>query len=146
MRSSTAAEKSAGVLLDSSFLVAFHNERDSHHQRAARGMDALLSGRWGRALLLEYVFLEVVTVLLVRRGLETAREVADILERAAELDFVPCSELFEDALGVFRNQRGTSLSFADAALVAAARRHRVPRIATFDEDFRAVRGLTIVPR
>ena len=109
-------------------------------------MDAMLSGRWGRALLLEYVFLEVVTVLLVRRGLETAREVADILERAVELDFVPCSELFEAALDVFRNQRGTSLSFADAALVAAAHRHKVPRIATFDEDFRAVRSLTIVPR
>jgi len=145
MRSSTAADPGPGVVLDSSFLVAFHNERDVHHPRALHGMEALLAGRWGRALLLEYVFLEVVTVLLARRGLPTARDVAEVLDGAAEIDFVPCSELFEPTLDLFRRQRHTTLSFADAALVVAARRHGISRIATFDEGFRTVRGLSLVP-
>lgn len=146
MPSSTAAdERSGGVLLDSSFLVAFHNERDAHHARALLGMEDLLAGRWGQAYLLEYVFLEVATVLLLRRGLATARSVVDLLERAAELEILPCSELFAATLDTFRGQRDTSLSFTDAALVAAARQLGISRIATFDEGFRGVRSLTLVP-
>jgi predicted nucleic acid-binding protein len=139
-------EEPRGVLVDASFLVAFHNERDVHHQRAVRGMEELLAGHWGGALLLEYIFLEVVTVLLVRRGLETAREVADILAHAAELEFVPCSDLFASALDIFRRQSGSRLSFADAALVAAARQRGISHLATFDEGLREIGGLTLVPR
>ncbi len=56
------------LLLDSSFLIAYHNTRDVHHAAAARAMPRIVAGEWGRAALLEYVFLEVVTVLLARRG------------------------------------------------------------------------------
>ena len=48
------------IVLDSSFLIAFHNERDSHHNAAYGLMERFLAGDWGRGLLLEYVFLEVV--------------------------------------------------------------------------------------
>jgi hypothetical protein len=51
------------IVLDISFVVAFQNSRDIHH--AARPlMNELVSGQWGRVLLLEYIFLEVATVLL----------------------------------------------------------------------------------
>ena len=36
--------------------------------RRGQGYGRLVGGRFGQALLLEYVFLEVVTVLLARRG------------------------------------------------------------------------------
>ena len=49
------------IVLDSSFLVGFHNERDAHHQTASALMDQFLVGKWGRGLLLEYIFLEVTT-------------------------------------------------------------------------------------
>jgi predicted nucleic acid-binding protein len=109
-------------------------------------MDELLTGKWGRALLLEYVFLEVVTVLLARRGLPVAFTVASILLQAREIDFVPCSDLFLNTLETFRNQAGTKLSFTDAAIVTVARRQNVGVIATFDRDFNKIRGITVVPR
>ena len=46
------------IVLDSSFLVAFHNERDAHHGAARGLMERFLEGEWGRGLLLEYVVLE----------------------------------------------------------------------------------------
>jgi predicted nucleic acid-binding protein len=67
------------IVLDSSFLVAYHNRRDVHHGAAAATMERLVAAEWGPALLLEYVFLEVVTVLLARRGLDVAVRVATIL-------------------------------------------------------------------
>jgi len=50
------------LILDSSFLIAFHNKNDVHHAAATKVMEDFLRGEYGRALLLEYVFLEVVTV------------------------------------------------------------------------------------
>jgi predicted nucleic acid-binding protein len=134
------------IVLDSSFIVASHNARDVHHAAAMRAMDELLTGKWGRALLLEYVFLEVVTVLLARRGLPTASAVASILLQAREIDFVSCSDLFLDALEIFRNQPGTKLSFTDAAIVTVARRQDVGVIATFDRDFHKIKGITVIPQ
>ncbi len=133
------------VILDSSFLIAYHNARDVHHEKAAAVMKELLAGSWGRALLLEYVFLEVVTVLLARRGLETADKVAAALLEAREIDFVPCSELFVETLATFRQQVGSSLSFTDAAIVTLARRQEPGWVATFDRDFQGIEGVSPVP-
>jgi predicted nucleic acid-binding protein len=63
------------IILDTSFLVAFHNSRDVHHVAAKPVMDEVVAGKWGQAMLLEYVFLEIVTVLLVRRNLAVAASV-----------------------------------------------------------------------
>lgn len=133
------------VVLDSSFLIAFHNARDVHHAAACGAMDRLLHGEWGRALLPEYVFLEVVTVVAARRGLGAATRVGALLLSAQEVDFVPCSESFLDAWEIFRTQESAKLSFADAAIVAIARRTRTELVATFDSDFRHRKGLRVVP-
>ena len=108
-------------------------------------MNDLARGKWGRALLLEYVVVEVATVLLIRRNLNVACSVASILLKAREIDFVPCSELFVDTLETFRNQVGTELSFVDAAMIAAAHRYQARHIATFDREFARLKDITVVP-
>ena len=132
------------VVLDSSFLIAYHNQRDIHHPVAAPAMERLVRGEWGRVLLLEYVFLEVVTVLLARRGIQTATSVATALLQAGEVDFVPCSDVFLETWDTFRGQAGNALSFTDAAIVTVARQ-RGGRVATFDADFRDLDGISVVP-
>jgi predicted nucleic acid-binding protein len=108
-------------------------------------MDRLLAGEWGDALLLEYVFLEVVTVLMSRRGLSAATTVGTALLRAREVEFMPCSGLFLDAWQTFQAQPGGKLSFTDSAIVAAARRNSPGYVATFDADFRGIEGVEVVP-
>lgn len=108
-------------------------------------MDDIVGGKWGQALLLEYIFLEVATVLLARRGLPVAASVASVLLQAREVDFIPCSEIFLDTLETFRNQRETRLSFADAAIVTAARTFSAGTVATFDSEFDKINGITVVP-
>ncbi|MEX0806510.1 MAG: PIN domain-containing protein [Candidatus Binatia bacterium] len=133
------------IVLDSSFLIAYHNTRDVHHAAAEPTMEEIVSGKWGQAMLLEYVFLEVVTVLLSRRGIAVASNVASIILHARELEFVPCSDLFLDAFETFRNQHDTKLSFTDSAIVTAVRRETDGVVATFDREFDRVAGITIVP-
>ena len=107
--------------------------------------DRLADGEWGTALLPEYVFLEVVTVLGARRGLAAAVAAGEILLGARELEFVPCSAHFLETYRVFREQREFRLSFADAAIVSIARSRGALAVATFDDDFRAFEDLRVVP-
>jgi len=132
------------IVLDSSFLIAYYNSRDVHHGAAARTMVQLIGGKWGQGLLLEYVFLETVTVLRARRDVKVAATVGTILLNAREIDFVPCSDIFSDAFDTFRRDRSHDLSFVDAAIVSVARRHSPGFVATFDEDFKALKGVTTV--
>ncbi|MFN2398819.1 MAG: type II toxin-antitoxin system VapC family toxin [Gemmatimonadaceae bacterium] len=133
------------IVLDSSFLIAYHNTRDVHHAAAARTMVHLTASQWGRALLLEYVFLEVVTVLRARRGLSLASSVGGTLLQAREIDFVPCSDLFLESFDEFRRQANGELSLVDAAVLTVARRSVPGFVATFDEDFRQCEGVAVIP-
>jgi predicted nucleic acid-binding protein len=133
------------IVLDTSFLVAFHNERDAHHPAARTLMEEFLAEKWGRGLLLEYVFLEAVTVLGVRRDLATALQVGRILLDARELDFIPCSDLFLDTWEAFATQGGTRLSFTDSAIYGVAQERAAGQVLTFDEEFRKVKGLHVFP-
>jgi predicted nucleic acid-binding protein len=107
-------------------------------------MDRILNDEWGQALLLEYVFLEVVTALRARAGLATAVRVGESLLRAKEGDFVPCSEVFTSAFDCLRAETA-SLSFTDAAITEVARRNPHGFVATFDTDFAGLSGVTVVP-
>ena len=126
-------------------MIAFHKRRDVHHEAAAHLMPDLTGGVHGRVLPLEYVFLEVVSVLLARCGHALALDAADTLPDAQEVDFLPRSESFQHARDVFRTGTTARLCFTDAALVAAARRHEREFIATFDEGFRRIEGLKLLP-
>ena len=106
-------------------------------------MEQFLAGAWGRGLLLEYVFLEVVTVLLMRRDLAVATRVGRLLLDAEELDFVPCSDLFLETLQTFSGQTDTGLSFADAAIAHVAEKRANGLVLTFDEEFRKLPGIHV---
>ena len=131
------------IVLDSSFLIGFHNERDAHHGAARALMERFLNGEWGRGLLLEYVFLEVTTVLIVRRDLAVASRVGRLLLEAEELDFVPCSDLFTETFDTFVGQGSTRLSFADAAIAHVARQRAHGLVLTFDDELGKASGIRV---
>jgi predicted nucleic acid-binding protein len=131
--------------VDSSFLIAYFNESDAHHAAAASAWGRLLAGEWGPALLPEDIFLEVVTVLAARRGIEKAAVWGTQLLESAEFEFVDCSPFFRPAFERFRMQRGTKMSLADTAILAIAGARRAGFVATFDDDFRGFAGISVVP-
>ena len=131
------------IVLDSSFLIGFYNDRDAHHPKASSLMSDFLDGRWGKGLLLEYVYLEVVTVLLVRTDLVTASSVASILLESEELEFVPCSDFFADTVKSFTTQRKTKFSFTDSAIATVALKSADGLVLTFDEEFRRVPAIRL---
>ncbi len=131
------------IVLDSSFLISFYNQRDAHHAAAKALMDRFLAGEWGQGLLLEYIFLEVVTVLLARRGLSTAAQVGSLLLDAVELDFVSCAGLFAKVWEMFTHQGNAYLSFADMAVAVAAQERASGWVLTFDKELGKLPGIRV---
>ena len=131
------------IALDSSFVIGFYNERDAHHRTACAMMERFLKGEWGQGLLLEYVFLEVTTVLLVRRNLAVAARVGRLLLESSELDFIPCSDLFHELFEDFACQGSTRLNFADLAIAHVAQERAEGLILTFDEELGSIPGIRI---
>lgn len=131
------------IVLDTSFLVGFYNERDAHHTQSSIWMRDFLDGRWGKGLLLEYVFLEVMNILLVRTGLASAASTANLPLESEELEFVPCSDLSADTVKAFAGQGNTKLSFTDIAIATTALKRADGLVLTFDEEFRKVPAIRI---
>jgi len=131
------------IVLDSSFVIGFYNERDAHHASARALMNEFLAGKWGTGLLLEYVLLEVMTVLLMRRDLVVATRVGQILLKAAELEFVPCSDFFFSTMTRFAAQKTTRLSFVDSAIAAVAEKRADGLVLSFDEEFQKIPTLRL---
>ena len=130
------------VVLDSSFLIAYYNKKDVHHEKARTQMAGLMAGTWGSGLLLEYVFVEVTTVLLLKAGLGLAKEVAGILLETQEIESISCSGFFRETLERFQKQSGT-LSFTDASIVTAAHRYAQGKVLTFDQGILSYPGISL---
>ena len=98
-------------------------------------MNDFLDGRWGKGLLLEYVYLEVVTVLLNRADSATAVKASRDLLESREFEFVACSELFAETVSSFTAQQQTKLSFTDVAIATVALQRADGWVLTFDQEF-----------
>jgi predicted nucleic acid-binding protein len=131
------------IVLDTSFFVAYRNERDVHHARARDAWPRVLDA--APVLLHEYALAEMAAVLVRKLGPEAAALHTAPLLDAVEVEFVPASPGFRAVWQRFQAQRGTRHSLADLALLQLAEDRGAPAIATFDEEFRKAKGLAVVP-
>ncbi len=132
------------IFLDSSAVIAFKNKDDIHHKKAIQIFDRIVTGEFGQAVTSEFIFSEVVTVLLLRKGLETAVEVGRVLEEARDVTVVKGSSLFGSGWKIFQSQEGSKVSFVDSSSIACMRERGIKHIATFDKDFQDVEGVNVV--
>jgi len=132
------------ILLDSSFLIAYLNEADINHAKALRMAKDIDDGKYGPTIITDYIFDEVITVMLYRtRKLKQVAEAGEMLLRANRL-FSIDRDTFDLTWGTFKEQKRTMLSFTDCASIAVCRTNGISNVATFDEEFRRSEGLSVI--
>jgi predicted nucleic acid-binding protein len=132
------------IFLDSSVIVAYKNSDDINHKKAVAIFQKLNAGEYGIGVISEFVFSEVTTVLALRKSMEAAKEVGNILLEAREIEIMKASEVFERSWEIFSNQEDTGLSFVDASNLACMEKREIRKIATFDKDFQKIRKVEVV--
>ncbi len=133
------------IVLDSSVLVAFFNQRDVHHQTAKEAMQALDSGRWGKAIVLEYVFVETLNVVKRKVSIPVALDAGRFLQQSRQLELSPTSDLFGKTWEEFRSDLVSPLSFVDLSIVRVARERAGGKVLTFNPAFREIAGIKVEP-
>lgn len=132
------------IFLDSSAIISYKNADDINHKKALDIFQKLNSGEYGIGVISEFVFLEVTTVLALRKSMEAAKEVGNVLLEAREIEIMKASEVFERSWDIFTNQKDTAMSFVDASNLACMEKKKIRKIATFDKDFLKIRQVEVV--
>ncbi len=124
----------AVILLDSSLIVAYSNEVDENHPKAKQVADDVAKEKYGTPVITDYVFDEVVTVMLARtKSLARVTKLGETLLAATRVVRVD-KDLFDAAWVIFKQQRRNKLSFTDCTSIAVCRANGISNVATFDED------------
>ncbi len=132
------------IFLDSSFLVSVEVEADQNHERAIGIRDEIIKGKFGKAVISDYIFDETVTVTFGRtKDLKKTVLVGTGLRESAEMLKID-DENFEDAWSLFKKQKTTKFSFTDCSTIAVMKAKDIKNIATFDKDFAKVKNLNVI--
>ena len=121
------------VILDSSYIIAYSDERDKYHKEAIGLSKHLSSGDFGQIFISDYIFDEVVTYFLARQGIEKAISVGEYLLKF-EIELLhSTSELFSSSWIFFKQRK--NLSFTDCITIEIMKAYGIRNIATFDAGF-----------
>ncbi|MFA6049279.1 MAG: PIN domain-containing protein [Candidatus Micrarchaeia archaeon] len=130
------------ILVDSCVFVAYANKDEAEHERACRLMAEIEQGKFGKPLVLDLVFAEVLTVLALKsKNKQLAVKLGETVQSAYGICFSG-EELFGRTFELFKEH--SKLSFADCALVAYCSLFGVQHVATFDAEFAKIPGIRVV--
>ncbi|KEQ56861.1 PilT protein domain containing protein [Marine Group I thaumarchaeote SCGC AAA799-N04] len=133
------------IVLDTSLVVAYFNNRDDNHTKAEKIIEDIINGRYGRtAYITDYIFDEVATVSLIRlKNLDRAVKIGKTLLKATSIIEIN-KNCFDDAWDIFCAQKNTRLSFTDCTTISAMQQNSIENLATFDKDFTKINEIRVV--
>lgn len=132
------------IFVDSSFIISYEIEEDVNHTKADKMMGDILDGKYGKIFISNFIFDECVTVVFVKsKNLSLAIKSGENLKRSTELLEVDHT-IFNGSWDLFKNQKGTKFSFTDCTTLALMKKEDITNIATFDGDFKSVKGITVI--
>jgi len=122
------------VFIDSSFWIAFRNEKQTHHQRAREILTELFQQRT-QFMATPFVFAEVHATFSRSKAI---RE--QIIQDFWENRLMHLAEISNDdhqaAIALLREHQDKTYPFCDAVSFVVMRRLEVRRVAAFDDHFR----------
>ena len=109
------------VILDTGFILALRNKNDQNHEIAINLMkNSLLKGIYGRIILTDYVYDELMTLILVRiKNKQFALDTKNFLLKSKKLTLMKITdEVFKFTLLEFERYFDQKLSFTDCTFLA----------------------------
>ncbi len=132
------------IILDTSFVVSYFNERDENHLKAAELMKSIANLKFGPVYTTDYIFDETVTVGFIRlKNLVKAVEIGNYLLKSLRIIEVEKTGFYK-AWEIFRKQKTTDFSFTDCTTISVMKENEIKNIATFDEDFKRTKGINVI--
>ncbi len=130
------------IFIDASVFCAFANERDIHHKKAVKIIDDIIRSKYGKQVTTDYVFDELIAVIMRRTSREIAKEFGTNLLNSeifiAKID----SGTFQKAWEFFKNTE--NFNFTDCTILSFMVSFEMKKLATFDKEFKKIDWLEII--
>ncbi len=134
------------IFLDTSFIVSYKIENDENHEKAVELMQEIITGKYGKPAISDYIFDETVTVIFNKsKKLSISINIGDELKDSAAIIKID-DAIFEEAWILFKNQKETKFSFTDCTILSVMKRGVIKNIATFDRDFKSIKEINVIGR
>lgn len=125
--------KQEQVFLDTSALYAYINASDPDHKKVRNFLDGFKS----RVVITNYIFDEIVTLVLARLGHDRAVFVGNILNKSPQVDRVWVSEGDEkNAWNLFVSRKDKGYSFTDCISFVVMKRLKISKCLALDGHFK----------
>jgi len=123
------------VILDTSFLIAANDSKDSNYGKASILKAKLRDKEIGQCCISDYIFDEFVTFLKAKSfPLSAIKEFGDALLSGEDIKILRTNEsVFLQSWDLFK--KSDKLSFTDCTTIILAKEFGIKNIATFDSDF-----------
>lgn len=132
------------IFIDTSVLVSFEVETDQNHESAVELMNNINEGKFGEAIISDYIFDEIVTITLNKsKSLQNAVLIGSSLKSSTRIHKID-KELFEKSWEIFKGQKNTKFSFTDCSILAIMEKERIENLATFDKEFKKIKKIKVV--
>ena len=127
------------VLLDTGFILALRNKDDNNHTKAKDTFENnILTGKYGKILITDYVVDEIMTLILNRiKNKRFAEKTRDFLLKTTKIVLLLIDEeLFTETLNKYFSYFEQGLSFTDCTFLSLADKFNNQNfyIATFDKN------------
>jgi len=132
------------IFVDTSFLVAFYNKRDKDHQEARNFISE--SDKNIAFIISDYIFDEVLTVLLVRGGKSLSIEAGRKILEDDRIDLLQIDEeIFQKTWLIYHGFQDKEWSFTDCTSYVLMKNLSINTGASFDDHFNQF-GFITVPK
>ena len=129
------------IFLDSSFIIALVNEKDSLHKKALEYLELIEANE---CYISNLIINEVITVIGNKLGLKTTISTYELLNMVFnvvnEYDLID----FNSNVMLIYEKYNTKLSFTDSSILYIMKMEGISNLLTFDKEFKRVEGLNII--
>jgi len=132
------------LFADVSFFIAYHNSKDANHQ-AARALIRDFEGHRTLLVTTDYIFDEVITVLLVRGNKDIAIQAGKAMLEEANIEIMRIDEeIFNEAWEMFQKFKDKEWSFTDCTSYVLMDKLNIKTGISFDRHFKQF-GFRVIP-
>lgn len=131
------------ILIDTGVFYAFFNKDADRHKQAFELFTSISDGKFGKPILLDYVFDELITLFQHKVDNTSASEIGGDILQLVEQDFFTFMQvsvdIFRNSWDLFKDQgeNNRPLSFTDCCLIATTKVFNIAYLASFDKQFKS---------
>lgn len=129
------------IFLDSSFIIALINDKDSLHKKALEYVELT---EVNECYISNLIINEVITVIGNKLGLSVAISTYDLLNSVFNVVNEYAYFDFNASTMLIYESYNTKLSFTDSSIIYVMENENIDNLITFDKEFKRVEGLNIM--